>query len=288
MPAMRLLLGVLVALAMAAVPAFAADPVLTIAFAGNTYGYFDPCPTCGPQKLGGLARRAAFLKDLREKGPTAGKTLAVAGAWEFLPEVSAAPPEPAKLPAVVKAHERLAYDVFALTPAEVNVLAENKAATPKGATVLDAAPATKVIAVGGKNVGVVYFPMPKDVSAPVPDKLMDATAKAAAELRGKVALVVGVSPWGALDEEAFINTRSGAVDVLLGSGGGSGFASRASKDGKTLWTRAYIKGKTMNRLDLLALPGAPGFAWKIGENFTAKVQPLDEAYPQDPAVEALF
>ncbi|WP_300164220.1 hypothetical protein [Solidesulfovibrio sp.] len=284
----RLLLGVLVALTMAAVPAFAADPVLTIAFAGNTYGYFDPCPTCGPQKLGGLARRATFLKDLREKGPSAGKTLAVAGAWEFLPEVSAAPPEPDKLPAVVKAHERLAYDVFALTPAEVNVLTENKAATPKGATVLDAAPTTKVLAIGGKAVGLVYFPMPKDVSAPVPDKLMDATAKAAAELRGKVALVVGVSPWGALDEEAFINTRSGAVDVLLGSGGGSGFASRASKDGKTLWTRAYIKGKTINRLDLLALPGAPGFAWKIGENFTAKVQPLDEAYPQDAAVEALF
>ena len=288
MPIQRLFLGVLAALVMAAAPAFAADPVLTIAFAGNTYGYFDPCPTCGPQKLGGLARRATFLKDLREKAPTAGKTLTVAGAWEFLPEVSAAPPEPAKLPAVAKAHERLGYDVFVLTPAEVKVLADNKAAPPKGATVLDAAPATRILNIGGKAVGIVLFPMPKDVSAPVPDKLMDATAKAASELRGKVALVVGVSPWGAIDEEAFINTRTGAVDVLLGSGGGSGFPSRTSKDGKTLWTRAYIKGKTINRLDLAALPGANGFTWKIGENFTAKVQPLDEAFPQDAAIEALF
>ncbi len=280
--------AVLAALAMAVSPAFAADPVLTIAFAGNTYGYFDPCPTCGPQMLGGLARRASFLRDLRQNAPTAGKTLAVAGAWEFLPEVAAAPPEPAKLPAVAKAHERLAYDAFVLTPAEVKVLADNKAATPAGAVVLDQAPVSKILTIGGKAIGLVYFPMPKDISAPVPDRLMDATAKAAAELRGKTALVVGISPWGALDEEAFINTRTGAVDVLLGSGGGSGFASRTSKDGKTLWTRAYIKGKTINRLDLLALPGAKDFAWKIGENFTAKVQPLDEAYPQDAAIEALF
>ncbi|MEA4857649.1 MAG: hypothetical protein AAGU21_22270 [Solidesulfovibrio sp.] len=288
MTAKRLFLAVLVALAMAVSPVFAADPVLTIAFAGNTYGYFDPCPTCGPQKLGGLARRATFLRNLRQNAPTAGKTLAVAGAWELLPEVAAAPPEPAKLPAVAKAHERLAYDVFALTPAEVKVLADNKAAPPAGAVVLDQAPVGKILTIGGKAIGLVYFPMPKDVSAPVPDRLMDATAKAAAELRGKTALVVGVSPWGAIDEEAFINTRGGAVDVLLGSGGGSGFASRTSKDGKTLWTRAYIKGKTINRLDLLALPGAKDFAWKIGENFTAKVQPLDEAYPQDAAIEALF
>lgn len=289
MTATRLFFAVvLAALAMAVSPAFAADPVLTIAFAGNTYGYFDPCPTCGPQKLGGLARRASFIRDLRQNAPTAGKTLAVAGAWEFLPEVAAAPPEPAKLPAVAKAHERLAYDAFVLTPAEVKVLADNKAATPAGAVVLDQAPVGKILTIGGKAIGLVYFPMPKDISAPVPDRLMDATAKAAAELRGKTALVVGISPWGALDEEAFINTRTGAVDVLLGSGGGSGFASRTSKDGKTLWTRAYIKGKTVNRLDLLALPAAKDFAWKIGENFTAKVQPLDEAFPQDPAIEALF
>ena len=273
---------------MAVSPALAADPALTIVFAGNSYGYFDPCPTCGPQKLGGLARRATYIRNLRQNPLTAGKVLAVAGAWEFLPEVSAAPPEPDKLPAVAKAHERLAYDVMVVTPQEVQVLADKKTAPPKDAIILGPTPATRVTTIGGKAVGLVFFPMPKDVSAPVPDKLMDATAKAAAELRGKVALVVGVSPWGALDEEAFINSRAGAVDVLLGSGGGSGFASRTSKDGKTLWTRAYIKGKTVNRLELLALPGQTGFAWKVGENFAAKVEPLDEAFPQDPSIEQLF
>jgi len=264
--------------------ALAAEPVLTILYAGNTYGYFDPCPTCGPQKLGGLARRASALDAARASG----KTLAVAGPWEFAPEVSAAPPEPAKLPAVAKAHEKLRYDALAVTPQEAAILSANKAALPKGAALLGDAPATAIVNVSGKQVGLVFFPMPKDISAAVPDKLMDAAAKAAGELRGKVALVVGVSPWGALDEEAFINAKSGAVDVLLGSGGGSGFASRTSKDGRTLWTRAYIKGKTINRLDLAALPGAPGFAWKIGENFTAKVDPLDENFPQDPAVEAIL
>ncbi|OLN27254.1 hypothetical protein DVDV_2220 [Desulfovibrio sp. DV] len=288
MPTLTSLLLALVLTTATGVAAFAADPVLTILYAGNTYGYFDPCPTCGPQKLGGLARRATAVENLRKSGPTAGKLLAVAGPWEFAPEVSAAPPEPDKLPVVAKAHERLAYDAMAVTPQEMAILSERKAALPKGAQLLGDAPVTRVVNVGGQTIGLVYFPMPKDISAVVPDKLMDATAKAASELRGKVALVVGVSPWGAIDEEAFINTRSGAVDVLLGSGGGSGFASRLSKDSRTLWTRAYIKGKTINRLDLTALPGKPGFTWKIGENFTAKVDPLDENFPQDAAVEALL
>lgn len=117
---------------------------------------------------------------------------------------------------------------------------------------------------------------------------MAATAKAAKALRDKTAMVVGVSPWGALDEEAFVNSRPGVVDVLLGSGGGSGFGARTPKGGKTLWTRAYIKGKTVNRLDLLALPGSPDFAWKSGETFEAQVLPLDTAYPQDKAIESLF
>lgn len=285
---LRILLLVLALTAATAAAAFAADPVLTILYAGNTYGYYDPCPTCGPQKLGGLARRATALTMLRQNAPTAGKVLAVAGPWEFLPEVAAAPPEPAKLPAVVKAHERLAYDAMAVAPQEAKVLAEHQSLLPKGAVLLGDAPATRIVIVSGVAVGLLYFPMPKDVSAVVSDKLMDATAKAAAELRAKAALVVGVSPWGAIDEEVFINTRNGAVDVLLGSGGGSGFASRTSKDGRTLWTRAYIKGKTLNRLDLLAMPGKPGFVWRIGENFTAKVDPLDENFPQDASVEAVL
>ncbi|MHC1788872.1 UshA-like (seleno)protein family 2 [Solidesulfovibrio sp.] len=285
---LRILLLVLALTAATTAAAYAADPVLTILYAGNSYGYYDPCPTCGPQKLGGLARRATAIDQLRHNAPTAGKVLAVAGPWEFLPEVSSAPPEPDKLPAVAKAHERLAYDAMAVAPQEARVLSEHRSLPPKGAVLLGDAPVTRIVIVSGVAVGLVYFPMPKDVSAVVPDKLMDATARAAAELRAKTALVVGISPWGAIDEEVFINTRSGAVDVLLGSGGGSGFASRTSKDGRTLWTRAYIKGKTLNRLDLLAMPGKPGFVWKIGENFTAKVDPLDEHFPQDAAIEAVL
>ena len=283
-------LGVVALLAMTVFPALAADPVLTIVFAGNTYGYYDPCPTCGPQKLGGLARRATYIDKVRHTPPTAGKTLVVAGAWEFLPEVSALPPEPDKIPAVAKAHERLAYDAMVLSPAERKLLDDRKAALPKGAVLLDQTPGTRLVKSGNHTIGLVFFPMPKDASAPVPDKLMEATAKAAAGLRDTADLIVGVSPWGAFDEEAFINTRPGAVDVLLGSGGGSGFPARTSKDGKTLWTRAYIKGKTINRLDLLALPpkGDKGFTWKSGDNFTAKVEQLNAAFPQDQAIESLF
>jgi hypothetical protein len=275
-------------LLLTAVPAQAADPALTIVFAGNSYGYYDPCPTCGPTKLGGLARRATFIEQLRKNPATAGKTLAVAGAFEFLPEVSASPPEPDKIPAIAKAQDRIGYDAGILSPGEAKLLTEKKATAPAAFTLLDASPQTKVVQVGGKAVGLVIFPVPKNESEPVPDKLMEAVAKAAAGLRGKTALVVGLSPWGALDEEAFVNSRPGVVDVLLGSGGGSGFGARTPRDGKTLWTRAYIKGKTINRLDLMALPGAPDFVWKPGDTFVAQVVPLDQAYPQDQAIENLF
>lgn len=286
---MSYLTGLAALLLLAAAPVLAADPAMVIAFAGNTYGYYDPCPTCGPQKLGGLARRATFIRQLRQDAATSGKTLVVAGAWELLPEVAATPPEPEKIPAIVKAHSQLGYDVWAVSPEEVKLLGAHKTAVPNGCTVLDATPQTKTMTIAGVSVGLVFFPTPKDVSAPVPDKLMDATAKAAAELRAQhVRMVVGVSSWGALDEESFINTRHGAVDVLLGSGGGSGFPARTSKDGKTLWTRAYIKGKTINRLTLLALPGAADFIWKEGQNFDSKVVALDGAYPQDAAIEGLF
>lgn len=269
-------------------PARAAAPALVIVFAGNSYGYYDPCPTCGPAKLGGLARRATFIQQLRHNPDTAGKTLAVAGAFEFLPEVSAAPPEPDKIPAIATAQGRIGYDAALLSPAEAKLLADKKAAIPSPFTLLTGEPQTKVVSVGGKSVGLVFFPMPQNESAPVPDKLMAAVAKAAGALRGKTALVIGVSPWGALDEEAFVNTRPGVVDVLLGSGGGSGFGARTPKGGKTLWTRAYIKGKTVNRLDLMSLPGTPDFVWKPGQTFTAQVVPLDTAYPQDQDIERLF
>lgn len=285
-----ILLGVLAALVVTVSQASAADPVLTIVFAGNTYGYYDPCPTCGPQKLGGLARRATYIERMRNTQSTAGKTLVIAGAWELVPEVSAQPPEPDMIPAVAKAHERLGYDAMVLSPAEVKLLADKNVAPPKDAVLLGHEPTTRIIRRRGSTIGLVFFPMPKDASAPVPDRLMDVTAKAAKDLRNKADLIIGISPWGAFDEEAFINTRHDAVDVLLGSGGGSGFPARASKDGKTLWTRAYIKGKTVNRLDLLALPSKTDnvFAWKSGASFLAKVEPLDEAFPQDVSIERLF
>ncbi len=288
MRAVLTLVGAVAVLAMAALSALAADPAMTIVFSGNSYGYYDPCPTCGPEKLGGLARRSTYFKTLRQGAATAGKTLFVAGAWEFLPEAATTPPEAAKTAAIAQAYGRLGYDAGAVSPAEVALLAKHQAAPPQSFTVLDQEPRTRLVTVGGKTVGLVFFPMPKDPSAPVPDKLMDATAKAAAALRGQAALVVGVSPWGALDEEVFINTRSGAVDVLLGSGGGAGFPAKASKDGKTVWMRAYIKGKTVNRLDLLALPGGKDFTWKPGQTFATEVVTLDAAYAQDQAIEQLF
>ncbi len=212
----------------------------------------------------------------------------LACAYEFLPEGPEKKPEPKVVPAIAKAYGLMGYDAGALLPAEADFLKDTGAAAPPRFTVLGTAPKTEIIQAGGQSLGIVFFPPAPNPKEAVPPALGDQVVRAAQALRGKAGLVVGISSWGMVDEEAFVNAHSGALDILLGSGPGSGTAGRASKDGKTLWSRAYIKGKTINRLDLLALPGGTNFTWKAGGNFKAEVVSLDEHYPADPEIQKLF
>ena len=183
---------------------------------------------------------------------------------------------------------RLGYDAGALLPSEAEYLQSADAPIPAGFTVLGDKPATAVIDKGGVKVGIVYFPAPADLTKPTPPAVGDAVAEAARKLRPSAALVIGVSGIGLIDEEAFLAAHPDALNVLLGSGLNAGTAGRPGPGGKTLFARAYTRGKTVNRLDLLKLPQGSDFAWKLGENFKAEVVNLDEAYPADPEIKKLF
>lgn len=189
---------------------------------------------------------------------------------------------------MAKAYALLGYDAGALTPAEATLLEKNGATMPESFGVLGPAPAVTTIRIGDIPIGIVRFPdVPKGAQS-IPPELAARTAEAAATLRGKVRLVVGLSGWGSTDEAAFIRAHPGAVDVLLGSGPGLGSAGSAVADGKTLWSRAYTQGKTVNRIDIFSLPDSDAFTWKPQTGFHAEVISLDDHYAADPEIQKLF
>jgi hypothetical protein len=208
--------------------------------------------------------------------------------FEILPDGPERKPDAKRLPAMSHALSMLGYDAGALNPDEAEYLKDAGAPLPVRFTVLGPQPASKRIEVGGLSIGIVFFPVSPNLKEPVPTALLDATAKAAAELRDKVKLVVGISGWGMSDEENFLNAHPESLDVLLGSGPNAGTAGRPGANGKTLWSRSYIKGKTINRLDILTLPGPADFTWKPDATFKANVVSLDDLYPADPEIQKLF
>lgn len=182
----------------------------------------------------------------------------------------------------------MGYDAGALNPDEAAYLEKAGAPLPKHFTVIGSSPKTQLVKKGDTTYGLVFFPVSPDLKKPVPAELGDAVAKAAHDLRAKAQVLVGISGWGMADEQAFIDAHPGALDIVLGSGPNAGTTSRLSPDAKTLLSRTYIKGKTVNRLDINTLPGAPDFTWKPGRNFKTDVVSLDDRYPADPAIEKLL
>lgn len=235
-----------------------------------------------------MARRAAFIKTLRDTPALKGKVLLLSCPFEILPDGPEQKPDPKHMTAMSQAMTMLGYDAGALTPDEAAYLKSADAPLPAGFTVLGPQPTTTIVQSGGLPVGIVLFPVSPNPKNPVPAELAEATDKAAKSLRNKAKLVIGVSGWGMGDEQAFLDTHPDSLDLLLGSGPNAGTAGRTSASGKTLWSRAYIKGKTINRLDIMTLPGAPDFVWKSGTDFKADVISLDEQYPADPTIQQMF
>lgn len=97
-------------------------------------------------------------------------------------------------------------------------------------------------------------------------------------------LVLGVSPWGKRLEGRFLQANPGSVDILHGSGPGGPLPFRLSEDNQTVWVRPYNKGKTVQRIDILTLPGPAATSWEKGKNVRLQLIPLKESLPEEAAV----
>ncbi|MDY7001326.1 MAG: hypothetical protein SVS15_06050 [Thermodesulfobacteriota bacterium] len=191
--------------------------------------------------------------------------------------------------AMAKAYARLRYDILCLTPREGAWLEAAEAEEVHGALVISDVPQTKIMDRGDFKTGFVIFPqLPNPYG--VPDQgAVNAVTRAAKDLRPKVDLVVGLSPWGQKGEFSFFGQNSGTFDALLGSGPAKNWGHRPMAGNQTLWVRSEFDGRSIQRIEILARPGQdPAWQWKEGRNFRVINLPLDKDVPHDMKILNIF
>lgn len=234
-----------------------------------------------------MARRATALKEFRESA--AGRPLfLLSGGHTFTP-LDASTPDARLTAALAKAYSRLGYDLGLITPAEAGLLRAANAPIPANWIMLDDTVKVRLLSKGKVTLGIVIFPaLADDAQAGPSEAVRKAISAAANDLRGRADLVVGMSTWGVQAEQRLLDGSPLAMDLLLGTGRGLGFNGRLMNGDKLLWMRIFDKGKALQRIDALALPGKSGTAWRQGQNIAWSTIPLTEKLYPDPGMGELF
>lgn len=102
--------------------------------------------------------------------------------------------------------------------------------------------------------------------------------------------MIGMTDWGWPAERDYLEARPRAVpDILLGSGPGMGINGRIEADGKCLWARPYDKGRTINRIRVMAWPErTKDFTWQEPESVRCFSVGLGDMYEENPDVSAIL
>ena len=247
-----------------------------------------------------MARRATLFS---EYAVEAVPPLRISGGYTFrAPGNEPAAPPASVLVALLTAYQRLEYDLGLLAPSEKELLAADGITSPALWVVAKNTPTTHLLRAGETRVAVVVFPhlaprvqrltdskkKAKPVSGAVSELEFIAIRQAARQARKQADLVVGLSDWGLDAESTLMQAGETGLDILLGSGPGSGVNGRISTDGQTLWMRSYSKGKAVQRIDVLELPGGEAFQWQKAVNVRWITKPLKESIPPDPRIAEMF
>lgn len=184
----------------------------------------------------------------------------------------------------------LKVDLGWLSPKAAQWLRQSVGSLPTGFHAMQKKPVTKIITTKAGKIGFVLFPEGSvPGKGPTPDQVT-AVLAAGNALKGKVALIIGISPWGAAGETAFIRSKkAGEVfGCILGSGEGIGFAHSLTEDPSVLWVRPDSQGRAVNVIELLELPTTGAKAeWLEGVTFRAEMDFLDDDRPDDPAMRGI-
>ncbi|MDR2488701.1 MAG: hypothetical protein LBD42_04325 [Desulfovibrio sp.] len=233
----------------------------------------------------------------------------IAGPYEFLADspygheergtVPPSPP-PAEGRRALLAHSLLRIDAGWLSPKAANWMKVSAGKIPPGYHIVNTDTISRVIDTALGKVGIVFFPQ-GTAPGKAPTREQEHKALAAGRaLRGKTALLLGVSPWGLVGEKKFLPGAQGIFDCILGGGEGVAFAhSLAQETPGVLWLRPDGKGRAVNILEILQAPQqslSPGKRrqsggppqWVEDVTFRASLVFLDPSVPSDPAMRRII
>lgn len=209
--------------------------------------------------------------------------LAVAGPYEIVAPDTGTPrsEDYSALPAVLSA---MKYEAGLLSAADNTFLETHKLSLPDGFQHVSL-PTPKLLRI--QNLRVLVLLLPDCTDTDEIHGLADQLTNIALKFRAKSDLVVAVSPLGLSGEKELLRHMQG-VDILLGSGPGYGFSSRILESGKTIWSRPFTRGKTLNIITLYTLPSGDFRVWRKDVNFHSEAAPLDDSIRQDTTVMKLL
>ncbi len=217
------------------------------------------------------------------------RILLLAGQYEFLdPRDRAGGPENRHASSFVEAYERMDYDGVYPSVVEVDWLQEFAGDLPEFFKPVGHEGFVDEYAVGERNVAVVVYPAPARGPFPT-DAQIAWVERTIAGLKSKSDLVVGVSSWSKSGEQAYLEQAQNLPDILLGGGPGAGLPEMLARNGQTLWTRSFTKGRVLNKVTLYEWPDEDaGRIWHLGQNIQAETIVLDESVRGDAEIDALF
>lgn len=181
----------------------------------------------------------------------------------------------------------MGYDRVFLTPDEDKWLRDNGAAlSPVYRTLSPLSSLVEHFQAGAVKAALVHFPL-LDHQAVPSDQVKDAVRREIAAQREKADLVIGMSHWGRVHEATFLSEGAPGLDILIGGGPGPMDADTIANNGKTLWSRSGVKGRTLAIIRVYQLPkDIP--RWKLDDSIQAQGVNLEGSVADDPFVKALF
>jgi 2',3'-cyclic-nucleotide 2'-phosphodiesterase (5'-nucleotidase family) len=276
-----------------------AEHQVTLLFTGDSRGAVEPVKECAcydkpAPALGGLGRRAAYVRQVR----AAGDGVLLLDAGDTVADPDEAQPDPGERLRVARAIGAMAYDAVAPGRAEIRgaataadgwvaalgapLLAANLRgadALPRQPVVIKEAAGARVAVLGAVGTSAIPPPLQADLGVSV-DPPAAALRSHVASARSSADLVV-VLFHGTFDEARELASGLEGVDVVVAAQR-AGLPHGTVQAGRALVVEALPDGKHVGHLRL-AVRGRGQVATVADDRVT-----LDETYPEDPAVAGLL
>ena len=186
---------------------------------------------------------------------------------------------------LVKVYSELDYDLGIISPQVTDLLTDSEKEQVSDWRETTNSVQTRILDYQDHKLGILIFPELNKNSNGKTKGIHKEIVKKARELRPRVNLLIGISPWGNFPEDKFLTNNPPVLDILLGSGSGPHMTGKFLQDKKTVWVRPLSKGKTISQITIPCWPKKnTNHVWKPNKNITTNLILLKGDIPADPKI----